>query len=393
MRACHLDTCPVGVASQNPELRARYTGQADHVVNFFEFLAQEVREYLADLGFRNLDEAIGHVELLDVNTAIHHWKADGLDLSPIFASKDLGTDMNLRRTTSQDHELEKHFDYGYLETAAPALKDGKPFEIVADINNTQQAIGTMLGNELTKRWGEQGLHPDTLTLNLTGHAGQSIGAFVPRGIKITVVGDCNDYVGKGLSGGTIVVRPPDGAGFIASENVIAGNVIGYGATAGKIFLNGIVGERFLVRNSGVSAVVEGVGDHALEYMTGGRAVILGKTGINLGAGMSGGIAYVYKLSEARVNREALQSGEITLSTPEAQDALELRALIQEHFDQTGSVVAKNILDNFEQELANFSRVLPRDFARVMQIQQNAIEAGFEADSDEVWTQILEVTNG
>ena len=393
MRACHLDTCPVGVASQNPELRARYTGQADHVVNFFEFLAEEVREYLAQLGFRSLDEAIGHVELLDVNTAIHHWKADGLDLSPIFASKDLGTDMNLRRTTVQDHELEKHFDFGYLDAAAPALKDGKPFEIVADINNTQQAIGTMLGNELTKRWGEQGLNPDTLTLNLTGHAGQSIGAFVPRGIKITVVGDCNDYVGKGLSGGTIVVRPPDGAGFIASENVIAGNVIGYGATDGKIFLNGIVGERFLVRNSGVSAVVEGVGDHALEYMTGGRAVILGRTGINLGAGMSGGIAYVYKLSEARVNREALQSGEVTLSTPEGDSAIELRNLIQEHYDQTGSVVAKSILDNFEQELSNFTRVLPRDFARVLQIQQNAIEAGYEADSDEVWTQILEVTNG
>ena len=393
MRACHLDTCPVGVASQNPELRARYTGQADHVVNFFEFLAEEVREYLAQLGFRSLDEAIGHVELLDVNTAIHHWKADGLDLSPIFASKDLGTDMNLRRTTVQDHELEKHFDFGYLDAAATALKDGKPFEIVADINNTQQAIGTMLGNELTKRWGEQGLNPDTLTLNLTGHAGQSIGAFVPRGIKITVVGDCNDYVGKGLSGGTIVVRPPDGAGFIASENVIAGNVIGYGATDGKIFLNGIVGERFLVRNSGVSAVVEGVGDHALEYMTGGRAVILGRTGINLGAGMSGGIAYVYKLSEARLNREALQSGEVTLSTPEGDSAMELRNLIQEHYDQTGSVVAKSILDNFEQELSNFTRVLPRDFARVLQIQQNAIEAGYEADSDEVWTQILEVTNG
>lgn len=393
MRACHLDTCPVGVASQNPELRARYTGQADHVVNFFEFLAQEVREYLAELGFKTMDEAIGHVELLDVNTAIHHWKADGLDLSPIFASKDLGTEMNLRRTTFQDHELEKHFDFAYLEAAAPALREGKPYEIVAAINNTQQAIGTMLGNELTKRWGEQGLNPDTLTMNLTGHAGQSIGAFVPRGIKITVVGDCNDYVGKGLSGGTIVVRPPDGAGFIASENVIAGNVIGYGATDGKIFLNGIVGERFLVRNSGVSAVVEGVGDHALEYMTGGRAVILGKTGINLGAGMSGGIAYVYKLSEARVNREALQSGEVTLSIPEGEGALELRTLIQEHYDQTGSVVAKSILDNFEVELANFTRVLPRDFARVMQIQQNAIEAGFEADSDEVWTQILEVTNG
>jgi len=393
MRVCHLDTCPVGVASQNPELRARFTGQADHVVNFFEFLAQEVREYLAALGFRTLDEAIGHVELLDVNNAIHHWKADGLDLTPIFASKDLGTDMNLRRMTTQDHELEKHFDFPYLEAAAPALKEGKPFNIETNINNTQQAIGTMLGNELTKRWGEQGLHPDTLTLNLTGHAGQSLGAFVPRGIKITVVGDCNDYVGKGLSGGTIVVRPPDGAGFIASENVIAGNVIGYGATGGKIFLNGIVGERFLVRNSGVSAVVEGVGDHALEYMTGGRAVILGRTGMNLGAGMSGGVAYVYKLSEARVNREGLQSGEITLSTPEAQDAIELRSMIQEHFEQTGSVVAKHILDNFDQELQNFTRVLPRDYALVLQIQQNAIEAGFEADSDEVWTQILEVTNG
>lgn len=393
MRVCHLDTCPVGVATQNPELRARFHGQADHVVNFFEFLAEEVREYLAALGFKTLDEAIGHVEMLDVDHAIKHWKADGLDLSPIFASKDLGTDMNLRRTTFQDHELEKHFDFAYLDAAAPALKEGQSFTIDSEINNTQQAIGTMLGNELTKRWGEQGLNPDTLTLNLTGHAGQSLGAFVPAGMTINVVGDCNDYVGKGLSGGKIVVRPPDGAGFIASENVIAGNVIGYGATEGKIFLNGIVGERFLVRNSGVRAVVEGVGDHALEYMTGGRAVILGKTGINLGAGMSGGIAYVYKLSEARVNREALQTGEIMLSKPEGERALELREMIQEHFELTGSSVAKAILDNFEAELSNFVQVLPRDFARVMEIQHNAIESGFEPDGDEVWTQILEVTNG
>lgn len=393
MRVCHLDTCPVGVATQNPELRSRFTGQAEHVINFFEFLAQEVREYLAELGFRTLDEAIGHVELLDVNHAIKHWKADGLDLSPIFASKDLGTEINLRRMTTQDHELENHFDFGYLDLASRALKEGKPFQIESQINNTQQAIGTMLGNELTKRWGEQGLEPDTLTLSLTGHAGQSLGAFVPRGIKITVTGDCNDYVGKGLSGGTIVVRPPVGAGFIASENVIAGNVIGYGATSGKIFLNGIVGERFLVRNSGVSAVVEGVGDHALEYMTGGRAVILGKTGINLGAGMSGGIAYVYKLSQARVNREALQTGEMTLGQLDAEQSKELRELIQEHFDQTGSVVAKNILDNFESELRNFTRVLPRDYARVLEIQLNASESGIDLDGDEVWTQILEVTNG
>ena len=393
MRVCHLDTCPVGVATQNPDLRARFKGQADHVVNFFEFLAQEIREYLAELGFRSLDEAIGHVELLDVNEAIHHWKADGLDLSPIFASKKMGTELNMRRTTHQDHELENHFDFPHIESAAPALREGKPFTIEAEINNTQQAIGTMLGNELTQRWGEQGLNPDTLQLKLSGHAGQSIGAFVPRGMKITVVGDCNDYVGKGLSGGTIVVRPPDGAGFIASENVIAGNVIGYGATSGKIFLNGIVGERFLVRNSGVTAVVEGVGDHALEYMTGGRAIILGKTGINLGAGMSGGIAYVYKLSEARVNREALQLGEITLSSTSGEDAVELRAIIQEHFTETGSVLAKSILDNFDQELANFVKVLPRDYARVMEIQQNAIISGYEPDGDEVWTQILEVSNG
>ena len=393
MRVCHLDTCPVGVATQNPELRARFQGQADHVVNFFEFLAQEVREYLAALGFRSLDEAIGHVELLDVNKAIHHWKADGLDLSPIFASKDLGTEINLKRTTVQDHELENHFDYSFLELAAPALKEGKPFIIDSEINNTQQAIGTMLGNELTKRWGEQGLEPGTLELKLHGHAGQSIGAFVPRGMKITVVGDCNDYVGKGLSGGTIVVRPPDGAGFIASDNVIAGNVIGYGATSGRIFLNGIVGERFLVRNSGVSAVVEGVGDHALEYMTGGRAVILGKTGINLGAGMSGGVAFVYKLSEARVNREALALGELTLGKTEGEDALELRSLIEEHYAETGSVLAKSILDNFDEELQHFVKVLPRDYARVMQIQQSAIEAGYEPDGDEVWTQILEVANG
>ena len=393
MRVCHLDTCPVGVATQNPDLRARFKGQADHVVNFFEFLAQEIREYLAELGFRSLDEAIGHVELLDVNEAIQHWKADGLDLSPIFASKELGTELNMRRTTHQDHELESHFDFPYIESAAPALKEGKPFTIEAEINNTQQAIGTMLGNELTQRWGEQGLNPDTLQLKLAGHAGQSVGAFVPRGMKITVVGDCNDYVGKGLSGGTIVVRPPDGAGFIASENVIAGNVIGYGATSGKIFLNGIVGERFLVRNSGVTAVVEGVGDHALEYMTGGRAIILGKTGINLGAGMSGGIAYVYKLSEARVNREALQLGEITLSSTSGEDAVELRAIIQEHFNETGSVLAKSILDNFDQELSNFVKVLPRDYARVMEIQQNAIISGYEPDGDEVWTQILEVSNG
>lgn len=393
MRVCHLDTCPVGVATQNPDLRARFMGQADHVVNFFEFLAQEVREYLAMLGFRTLAEAIGHVELLNANKAIRHWKADGMDLSPIFAAKDLGVHSSLKSTTVQQHNLESHFDFPFIAEAAPALIDGKPVRIEKEINNTNQAIGAMLGNELTKKWGAAGLKPGTLELVLRGSAGQSLGAFIPRGIKIVVEGDCNDYVAKGLSGGLIVVRPPAGSGFVASENVIAGNVIAYGATSGEIYLNGIVGERFLVRNSGATAVVEGVGDHALEYMTGGRAVILGRTGINLAAGMSGGIAYVYKLSESRVNREALQTGEISLHPVQDEDAEELINLLERHLAETSSSVAKAILDNFDAEAKNFTKVLPRDYARVMQIQAHAMEQGFESDGQEVWTKILEVING
>ncbi|MFM1958195.1 MAG: glutamate synthase large subunit [Actinomycetota bacterium] len=393
MRVCHLDTCPVGVATQNPDLRARFSGQADHVVNFFEFLAQEVREYLAELGFRTLAEAVGRVDLLDVNRAVSHYKADGLDLTPIFAAKDIDLSQNLRNTTHQDHELESHFDYPLIELSAPALREGKPVVHNIEINNTNQAIGTMLGNELTKRWGEQGLEPGTLTLNLRGSAGQSLGAFVPRGISITVEGDCNDYVGKGLSGGTIVVKPETNAGFVPEQNVIAGNVIGYGATSGQLFLNGVVGERFLVRNSGAEAVVEGVGDHALEYMTGGTAVILGRTGVNLGAGMSGGVAYVYRLSEARVNREALASGEISLENLEIDDVTKLRQLLEQHVALTGSPLGRQLLSDFEAEVANFVRVLPRDYARVMEIQRNANADGIDLDGEEVWTQILEVTGG
>ena len=393
MRVCHLDTCPVGVATQNPELRKRFHGQADHVVNFFEFLAQEVREYLAELGFRTLQEAIGQVEVLDVNRAIRHWKADGLDLSPIFAAKDIVTSQTQYCSSAQDHELEQHFDFPLIETAKLALKDGKPVEIKSQINNTMQAIGTMLGNELTKKWGEQGLEPGTLKLTLTGSAGQSLGAFMPRGLQIDVEGDCNDYVGKGLSGGIISVRLPETAGFLASENVIAGNVIGYGATSGKIFLNGVVGERFMVRNSGAVAVAEGVGDHALEYMTGGRAVILGKTGINLGAGMSGGIAYVHRLSESKVNREALQLGEITLSALDDTGMDELQTILEQHLDLTGSPLAKIILDDFSTYAKEFVRVMPRDYARIVEIQQDAQATGIDLDGEEVWTQILEVTNG
>jgi glutamate synthase (NADPH/NADH) large chain len=393
MRVCHLDTCPVGVATQNPTLRARFTGQADHVVNFFEFLAQEVREYLAALGFRTLDEAIGHSELIDVNRAIQHWKADGLDLSPILATPNIAPGASRRRTTFQDHELEKHFDHKLIQAAKPALEDAQPVQIELPITNVDQAVGTMLGNELTKRYAADGLPDGTIDIKLTGSAGQSFGAFVPKGIKLNLEGDSNDYVGKGLSGGTIVIRPNRASVFPAEKNIIAGNVIGYGATSGSMFLRGIVGERFLVRNSGVTAVAEGCGDHALEYMTGGIAVILGPTGRNLGAGMSGGVAYVYKLRADHVNHEALAASELHMNPLGDVDAAQLKELLQRHVDETDSALAKSLLQNFESEVKNFTCVLPRDYASVLKIRDKAMQEGVDPDSDIVWKQILEVTNG
>jgi glutamate synthase (NADPH/NADH) large chain len=393
MRVCHLDTCPVGVATQNPVLRERFNGKPEFVVNFFEFLAQEVREYLAALGLRTLDEAIGRVDLLDMNRAIEHWKADGLDLTPILAAPKVSQSASARRITVQDHELEKHFDHQLIAKANSALEDAQPVEISLPITNVDQAVGTMLGNELTKRYGAVGLPDGTININLKGSAGQSFGAFVPKGIKLTIEGDTNDYVGKGLSGGEIVVRPDRTSSFAAEDNIIAGNVIGYGATSGSIFLRGIVGERFLVRNSGITAVVEGVGDHALEYMTGGVAVILGKTGRNLGAGMSGGVAYVYKLRADRVNHEALAANELKLSALESADAEKLKSILETHLAETDSSVARRLLENFDAELENFVRVLPRDYANVLAIRAKATEAGIDPDSDSVWKEILEVTNG
>ena len=393
MRVCHLDTCPVGVATQNPTLRARFNGKADHVVNFFEFLAQEVREYLAALGFRSLDEAIGRSEFIDVNRAISHWKADGLDLSPILAAPAVSADASRRRITVQDHELENHFDHKLIAAATAALEDAVTTNISLDITNVDQAVGTMLGNELTKRYGAEGLPDATINISLKGSAGQSFGAFVPKGIKLSLEGDSNDYVGKGLSGGTIVVKPNQKSVFAAEDNIIAGNVIGYGATSGLMLLRGIVGERFLVRNSGVTAVVEGAGDHALEYMTGGCAVILGATGRNLGAGMSGGVAYIYKLRADHINREALEAGELDITALDSEDEALLKKLLERHFAETESAVAERILKNFTEELKHFSRVLPSDYAAVQKIRREAQEQGIDPDGADVWKQILEVTNG
>ena len=393
MRVCHLDTCPVGVATQNPVLRERFTGKPEFVVNFFEFLAQEVREYLAALGFRSLEEAIGHTELLDMNRAISHWKSDGLDLSPILAGPSASANDSVRQTTTQDHELEHHFDHKLIAAAKSALDAGSAVSIDLPITNVDQAVGTMLGNELTKRFGADGLADGTININLKGSAGQSFAAFVPKGIKLTLTGDSNDYVGKGLSGGIVAVRPAESANFVAEENIIAGNVIGYGATSGQIYLRGIVGERFLVRNSGATAVVEGVGDHALEYMTGGEALILGATGRNLGAGMSGGVAYVYKLRADRINHEALAAGELLLNAPDAAAKARIRELLEAHQAATGSKLAERLLANFEQAVGDFTEVLPRDYASVLKIRGEAEAKGIDPDSSEVWGKILEVTNG
>ncbi len=303
MRVCHLDTCPVGVATQNPELRRRFSGQPEFIVRFFEFLAREVREYLAQLGFRSLDEAIGHAELLDARAAVGHWKASGLDLEPVLHVPELPADAARRCVARQDHGLDKALDNTLILLAEGALADGTPLQLELPVRNVNRTVGTMLGSELTRRWGGEGLPDDTIVVNLTGSAGQSLGAFLPRGITLRLRGDANDYLGKGLSGGRIVAAPDPAARFVAEQNVIAGNVIGYGATSGEMLLRGVVGERFCVRNSGAVAVAEGTGDHGCEYMTGGRVVVLGPVGRNFAAGMSGGIAYLLDPDPSRVNTQ------------------------------------------------------------------------------------------
>lgn len=393
MRACHLDTCPVGVATQNPLLRSRFTGKPEFVINFMEFIAEEVREHLAALGFRSLDEIIGHTELLRADAAIRHGKASGLDLSPILEGPAFPAGEPRKSGRAQDHELHRHFDTALIALCGDALEHGDPVRIDLPIHNTERAVGTMLGHHVTARYGGAGLPPETIDITLRGTAGQSLGAFLPSGITLRLEGDANDYVGKGLSGGDIVIRPPRDAVFEPESNVIAGNVIGYGATSGSLFISGVVGERFLVRNSGATAVVEGVGDHALEYMTGGVAVILGTSGRNIGAGMSGGVAYVRNLQESQLNTAALASGELLLSAPDADDVELLTRLLTEHTERTGSALASALLADADTLSTAFVKVLPRDYAAVQQLRSDARTAGENPDGEEIWTRILEVTRG
>lgn len=392
MRVCHLDTCPVGIATQNPVLRERYSGQADHVVRFFEYVAQEVRELLAELGFRTLDEAIGRVDALDVGAAVDHWKASGLDLRPIlhqsmrngefgqFAGQDL------RCTKRQDHGLEKALDNELIRICRPALERAEPVRAQLEVRNTHRTVGTMLGHEVTKRHRGEGLPDGTIDLTLTGSAGQSFGAFLPRGITLRLEGDANDYVGKGLSGGRVVVRPDREAAFDAREQVIAGNTIAYGATSGELYLRGQAGERFCVRNSGASAVVEGVGDHGCEYMTGGVVVVLGPTGRNFAAGMSGGYACVLDLDHGRVNPELVELGPVR-----AEAADELRTLVQRHAEETGSPVAEELLADWDSSLGRFTEVMPSDFKRVLDARAEALEEGLS--EDEAAARVMEVLHG
>ncbi|HJL82688.1 MAG TPA: glutamate synthase-related protein, partial [Acidimicrobiales bacterium] len=361
MRVCHLDTCPVGVATQNPELRKKFSGKPEFVVTFFEYLAEEVREILASLGFRSIQEAIGQVEVLDTLEAVEHWKASHLDLKPILHMPDIPESAARCNTTGQDHGLEAALDNDLIRMAAASLENGSPTIISCPVQNVNRTVGTMLGYEVTRRHGGNGLPDDTIRVNLEGSAGNSLGAFVPKGITLRLSGDANDYVGKGLSGGRIVITPPTDSPFIASEQVIAGNVILYGATSGEAFIRGRVGERFCVRNSGALAVVEGVGDHGCEYMTGGRAVVLGGIGRNFAAGMSGGIAFVHDptgSSRGRVNAEM-----VMLEEPDDEDREWLQAVIGRHLEETGSAVAEALLGNWTTTGRYFFKVMPVDYKR------------------------------
>jgi len=377
MRVCHLDTCPVGIATQNPELRKRFSGKPEFVQNFFEFVADEVREYLAALGLRSLSDAVGRVDLLDTLDAVEHWKARGLDLAPVLASPQDGppTDRLCRRT--QDHGLDKALDTQFVEACRPAIERGENVSMELRITNVDRTVGTLLGYEITSARGAAGLEDGTIDLTFRGSAGQSFGAFVPRGVTLRLYGDANDYLAKGLSGGRVIVRPPESSPFAAEEQIIAGNVILYGATAGECYVSGQVGERFCVRNSGATAVVEGVGDHGCEYMTGGRVVVLGPTGRNFGAGMSGGIAYVHDPDRSfsdRVNFEM-----VDLEPTDEEDRRWLLDAVERHRHETGSQLAQRLLDSWTVAVGDFVKVMPRDYRRVLEATRRAIEQGTSVD--------------
>jgi glutamate synthase (ferredoxin) len=383
MRVCHLNTCPVGVATQDPKLRKKFTGDANHVVNFMRFVAQEVRELMAQLGFRNLTEMVGHSEVLSMSKAVGHWKARGLDLSKILYQPDAGPDVGRYCQIPQDHGLEAALDNTtLLELCKPALDHGTPVKATVPIHNVNRVVGTIVGSELTRRFGPDGLPDDTISLHFQGSAGQSFGAFIPRGMTLTLEGDSNDYVGKGLSGGKIVVYPHKSSTFVAEDNVIIGNVAFYGATGGEAYVRGAAGERFCVRNSGVNAVVEAVGDHGCEYMTGGRVIVLGPTGRNFAAGMSGGVAYVLDeggLFAANCNKEMVGLSKLD----DAQEINLVHGMIFRHAQLTGSKRAEEVLAAWSHWIPYFVRIMPHDYKRVLEAQKRMRETGLSQEQAEM----------
>jgi len=373
MRVCHKDTCATGIATQNPELRKRFCGKPEYVENFMKFIARDVREWMAELGFKSIDEMVGRVEVLEPNRAIDHWKAKGVDFSSILYNPTNNTERHC--TTKQNHEIEKTLDYReLLKLSQPALEYRIPVQEEIKIQNTDRAVGTILGSEVTKKYGSEGLPENTITLNFKGSAGQSFGAFVPRGMTMILEGDANDYIGKGLSGGKIIVCPPKEATFAAEDNVIIGNVALYGATSGEAYIRGAAGERFCVRNSGVNAVVESVGDHGCEYMTGGRVVVLGSTGRNFAAGMSGGIAYIFDEEgkfESHCNKDMVDLEKLV----DDKEAYEVKRMIMQHMTYTGSDKATYIIKNWESLRNKFIRVIPRDYKRMLELFEQSSVSG------------------
>jgi glutamate synthase (NADPH/NADH) large chain len=399
MRKCHLNTCPVGVATQDPVLRKRFTGQPEHVINYFFFVAEELREIMALMGFATVDEMIGRADRLDMKKAVGHWKAQGVDLSRILYSVTPRPGVAIHCCEKQNHGLETALDHDLIAAAGPAIKSGQPVRLERTIRNVDRTVGAMLSGEVARVHGHAGLPEDTISVKFTGTAGQSFGAFLARGVSLELTGDCNDYVGKGLSGGRIVVRPPKGAQRDPAQNIIVGNTVLYGAIAGEAYFQGVAGERFAVRNSGAVAVVEGTGDHGCEYMTGGVVAVLGRTGRNFAAGMSGGIAYVYdedgdfreRCNMAMVKLESIgapAAGEVFGLSPSGDggdmprrrsisvsdagmgdmlrfDAERLRILVERHLQFTGSARAKALLDNWDAALTKFVKVMPTDYAKAL----------------------------
>jgi glutamate synthase (ferredoxin) len=379
MRACHLNTCPAGIATQDPRLREKYAGKPEHVVNFMRFVAEEARELMAQLGFRTVAEMVGRVDRLEARKAIDHWKARGLDFSNILYAPDVGPEVGRYCQIPQDHGLDNSMDVTVLlKLCEPAIKRGEKVVAELPIRNVHRVVGTITGSEVTRQWGAAGLPEDTIRLQFKGSAGQSFGAFMPKGMTFSLEGDANDYLGKGLSGGKIVVCPPANSTFVPEENIIVGNVALYGATSGEAYIRGMAGERFCVRNSGVNAVVEAVGDHGCEYMTGGRVVVLGPTGRNFAAGMSGGIAYVLDergVFARDVNRQMVGIGK--LENP--AEIAGVRAMIERHFAYTRSTRAKQVLDSWDLSVPRFVKVLPKDYQRMLACIERVHAQGLSGD--------------